>query len=164
MEDNLALLLCLIYIDLNPVRAGLADQAEQYLWCTIGQLTQSQKTSDFISLELGSDLLNQRSFLERKNLYQELIQEICLMAKTAEEEPLKTFLSLKNNLGLVSGSVPRLLTRNRYFSDATILGSKEFVLRTFSQFKENFAYKGEKKATAVKGFKSIYSLRRLTKM
>ena len=63
--------------------------------------------------------------------------------------------------GLELSGVDRFRYRTRYFTDSGIIGSKEFVSRTFQAFKDRFTSKHEKRPRPVKGLNSIYSLNRL---
>jgi hypothetical protein len=51
--------------------------------------------------------------------------------------------------------------RTRYFSDAGILGSKEFVQEVFDQAKHLLKSKDERKFTPVAGSDGVYSMKRL---
>ena len=52
--------------------------------------------------------------------------------------------------------------RTRYFTDSGIIGTKEFVSKTYTRFKHLFNTKNEKKPKPVKGLSGIYSLKRLS--
>ena len=62
---------------------------------------------------------------------------------------------------LNSTACDRLRYRTRYFTDSGIIGSKEFVSKTYVLFKNHFNSKNEKKPKHVKGLSGIYSLKRL---
>ena len=51
--------------------------------------------------------------------------------------------------------------RTRYFSDAGILGSKEFVQEVFDQVKHLLTSKDERKFTCRAAAKGVYSMKRL---
>ena len=52
--------------------------------------------------------------------------------------------------------------RTRYFTDSGVIGSKEFVSKTYMRFKHHFISKNEKKPKPVKGLSGVYSLKRLS--
>jgi hypothetical protein len=56
----------------------------------------------------------------------------------------------------------RFRYRTRYFTDSGVIGSKDFVSKTYIRFKHHFNTKNEKKPKPVKGLSGIYSLKRLT--
>jgi hypothetical protein len=56
----------------------------------------------------------------------------------------------------------RFLYRTRYFTDSGIIGTKDFVQRTYQRVQENFDAKREKIPKPISGLGGIYSLKRLT--
>jgi len=58
----------------------------------------------------------------------------------------------------------QVLYRTRYFTDSGVIGTKEFVSRTYVRFKHHFNSKNEKKPKPVKGLSGIYSLKRLSEV
>jgi len=56
----------------------------------------------------------------------------------------------------------RFWYRIRYFTDSGVIGSKEFVSKTYMRFKHHFISKNEKKPKLVKGLTGVYSLKRLS--
>ena len=57
--------------------------------------------------------------------------------------------------------VDRFLYRSRYFTDAGIIGSKEFVGEVFDQVKHLLRSNDERKFTPVGGVEGVYSMKRL---
>jgi hypothetical protein len=58
----------------------------------------------------------------------------------------------------------RFRYRTRYFTDSGIIGTKEFVSKTYLRFKHHFNSKNEKKPKPVKGLSGVYSLKRLAEV
>jgi len=58
----------------------------------------------------------------------------------------------------------RFRYRTRYFTDSGVIGSKEFVSKTYMRFKHHFNSKNEKRPKPVKGLSGIYSLKRLSEV
>jgi hypothetical protein len=58
----------------------------------------------------------------------------------------------------------RLRYRTRYFTDSGIIGSKEFVLTHYQNFKQLLRSKKEKKPKAIQGLSGIYSLKCLSEI
>jgi putative transposase len=56
----------------------------------------------------------------------------------------------------------RFRYRTRYFTDSGVIGSKEFVSKTYMRFKHHFNSKNEKIPNPVKGLSGVYSLKRLS--
>ena len=62
---------CLAYIDLNPLRAGIVKQPEEYRWSSIGYHMQTNNKDKLLSTDLGLQEFNLNIFLHprtRKNL------------------------------------------------------------------------------------------------
>ena len=57
--------------------------------------------------------------------------------------------------------VRRFRYRTRYFTDSGVIGSIEFVSKTYIRFKHVFNSKNEKRPKPVKGLSGFYSLKRL---
>jgi predicted AlkP superfamily phosphohydrolase/phosphomutase len=57
--------------------------------------------------------------------------------------------------------VDRFMYRTRYFTDAGIIGSKEFVGEVFDQVKHLLRSKDERRLTPVGGVEGVYSMKRL---
>ncbi len=58
----------------------------------------------------------------------------------------------------------RFRYRTRYFTDSGVIGSKEFVSKTYIRFKHHFNSKNEKKPKPIKGLEGMYSLKRLSEV
>ena len=60
--------------------------------------------------------------------------------------------------------IRRFRYRTRYFTDFGVIGSKDFVSKTYIRFKHHFHSKNEKKPKPVKGLSGVYSLKRLSEV
>jgi hypothetical protein len=58
-------------------------------------------------------------------------------------------------------SVDRFRYRSRYFTDAGIIGSREFVGEVFDQVKHLLGSKDERRFKPVSGLERVYSMKRL---
>ena len=58
--------------------------------------------------------------------------------------------------------VERFIQRTRFFTDAGIIGSREFVRQGFEHFRDIIKPKHERKPHKIKGLAEMYSLKRLT--
>jgi putative transposase len=63
-----------LYIHLNPVRAGLADQPREYRWSSCRLFTDSSDTPSFVLSENILQMLSSDS-QEAKDLYREMLEE-----------------------------------------------------------------------------------------
>jgi hypothetical protein len=59
-------------------------------------------------------------------------------------------------------SVERFIQRTRFFTDAGIIGSREFVRQGFELFRDIIRPKRERKPHRIQGLDQVYSLKRLT--
>jgi hypothetical protein len=59
-------------------------------------------------------------------------------------------------------SVERFIQRTRFFTDARIIGSKEFVHQGFELFRDIIQPKRKRRPHRIQGLDSIYSMKRLT--
>ena len=148
VEDGETLINCLAYIDLNPVRAGIAETPEQYRWCSLGYHMQTSNSDAFLSLDFGLREFGVKDEKERLRYY-------------------RNFLYKKGGLeaaekGFEEGPVDRFLHRTRYFADSGIIGTKSFVTRLYQRFKRYFVSKHEKQPKTIRGLDGIYSLKRLS--
>ena len=58
----------------------------------------------------------------------------------------------------------RFRYRTRFFSDSGIIGTKEFVAKSYKRFKDIFQSKHEKRPKPIKGLGGVYSLKRLAEV
>ena len=161
IENNEALLNCLAYIDLNPVRAAIVEQPEDYRWCTLGYLVQSGNKNDLLSLEFGVERLNKLKFKERLAAYREFVYEIGSLVTDKGKSIDQATLDKHRKRGFNISSIDRLKYRTRYFTDSGIIGSKKYVMETYNQFLNFFDHKKEKKPVPIRGMDSVFSLKRL---
>ena len=158
---------CLAYIDLNPLRAGLADRPEDYRWNSLGYHLQTQNKDQFLSTDFGLKEFNVKSPKERIRRYRRYVYEAgainrpekmrakVIDSKVVAKERKKEFEISRIN---------RFRYRTRYFTDSGIIGSKEFVSENYQRFKHLFYSKHEKKPKPIKGLDGMYSLKRLSEV
>jgi len=53
VDNGETLINCLAYIDLNPIRAGIAKKPEEYRWCSLGYHVQAKNRDRFLSTDFG---------------------------------------------------------------------------------------------------------------
>jgi hypothetical protein len=58
--------------------------------------------------------------------------------------------------------VERFIQRTRFFTEAGIIGSRDFVRQGFEHFRDLIQPKRERRPHKIKGLEQIYSLKRLT--
>jgi REP element-mobilizing transposase RayT len=158
---------CLAYIDLNPLRAGIVSRPEDYRWNSLGYHVQTNNRDNFLSTDFGLKEFNVNSEKERIRRYRRYVYEAgavnrpekgkteVIGDRIIEKERKREFELSRND---------RFRYRTRYFTDSGVIGSKEFVSKTYMRFKHHFNSKNEKKPKPVKGLSGIYSLKRLSEV
>lgn len=165
VENGETLINCLVYIDLNPIRAGLVERPEDYRWNSIGYHIQTNNKDRFLSTDFGLKEFAFKSRKERIQRYRQYVYEAGALdhPEKGQASVIKNDVMEKaRNKNFEITRADRFLSRTRYFTDSGIIGSKEFVFTTYQQFKELFQSTHEKKPKRVKGLSGIYSLKRLS--
>jgi putative transposase len=158
---------CLAYIDLNPLRAGIVSRPEDYRWNSLGYHVQTNNRDNFLSTDFGLKEFNVESEKERIRRYRRYVYEAGAINRPEEgktkvignrilEKERKREFELNRN--------DRFRYRTRYFTDSGVIGSKEFVSKTYMRFKHHFNSKNEKKPKPVEGLSGVYSLKRLSEI
>jgi REP element-mobilizing transposase RayT len=140
------------YIDLNPVRAKLAENPEDYRWC------------GYAAALAGNRLMRSAivSLFGQKHKYTEAIQSyrLILFGKGYQQKKSGSALSDSGTISAIDlekvirqgGKVPLhelLRLRVRYFSDGLALGSKSFVEVVFREHRGAFGARRMKAGTAL---------------
>ena len=158
---------CLAYIDLNPLRAGIVKRPEDYRWNTLGYHLQTNNQDNFLSTDFGLKEFSVKSEKERIKGYRRYVYEVGALnrpekGKTKvigdrilEKERKREFELSRND---------RFRYRTRYFTDSGVIGSKEFVSKTYLRFRHVFNSKKDKIPKAIKGLSGVYSLKRLSEV
>jgi hypothetical protein len=138
VENGETLINCLAYSDLNPLRAGLVERPEAYRWNSIGYHLQTNNRDKFLSTDFGLKEFNVKSKKERIRWYRRYVYEAgainragkgnvkVIDDKVIEKERKREFEISRSH---------RFRYRTRYFIDSGVIGSKEFVSKTYLRFK-----------------------------
>jgi REP element-mobilizing transposase RayT len=165
VDKGETLINCLAYIDLNPLRAGIVSRPEDYRWNSLGYHVQTNNRDNFLSMDFGLKEFNVKSKKERIRRYRRYVYEAgavnrpekgkakVIGDRILEKERKREFELNRND---------RFRYRTRYFTDSGVIGSKEFVSKTYRRFKHHFNSKNEKRPKPVKGLSGVYSLKRLS--
>jgi REP element-mobilizing transposase RayT len=153
VEKGETLINCLAYIDLNPIRAGLVDRPEEYHWSSLGYRFRSSRKDGFLSWNMGLKEYNVKSPKERLRLYREFVY--ARGGVDLGKGRILDAIALPEN-------VERFIQRTRFFTDAGIMGSREFVRQGFELFRDIIRPKRERKPHRIQGLDQVYSLKRLT--
>ncbi|WP_457756050.1 transposase [Thermodesulfatator indicus] len=137
IETGEALLNCLAYIELNPVRAGIVEKPEDYRWCSLGYRSRIGTGKTFLSLDLGLPRYEGKTEKERFEFLREFVY-----GKGGLDEPDKG-----------TGEIFR--QRVRYFTESLAIGSRRFVKETTTKLKGIIRLKREKKTKKIKKFTEV---------
>ncbi len=161
IEEGEALLNCLAYIELNPVRAGIVKRPEEYRWCSLAYLVATGNRSGFICTDYGLIINREPAFQEFIALLRAFIYEKGGMKIDGEREIPHDILEQERKKGFRPSKKRLFLMKIRYFSDSGILGSRAYVRAQYERFRRLFRSK-EKVPKRVPGIEGVYSLKRLT--
>ena len=159
IESGEALLACLAYIDLNPVRAEMVEKPEDYRFSSIGYRVQAGNRHKLLSWD-GLPFTNKRKALSPYRAY--LYQNGGLKVEGKRGQIGADVLKGAEDAGfeLNQGDVFRY--RIRHFSDGLVIGSRGFIREAYSTFGDTIIRKKSRGAYVVGAGPGIYSLRRLT--
>ncbi len=162
VENGNTLINCLAYIDLNPIRAGLAVIPEDYRWSSMGYHLQTCNKDTFLSTDFCLSSYDEMSETERLTDYREFLYE---------KGAIETVKGISINEAVIKNeryndykltSIDRLRFKTRYFTDSGIIGTKGFVAHYYGTFKRCFNTSKQKKPKKISGLDGIYSLKRLS--
>lgn len=146
VEEGASLLNMLIYIDLNPLRAGIVKKPEDYRWSSISYRMLGKK-DDILSFdgiyEENTDGL--KSYLD--TLYMSGVY------KNLDDIDLS-----KSNTKLSEKTI--FMRRLRYMTEGLVIGSKSFIRDIYLRFDE-YINKKERKAHNTGLSNQIFTLRRV---
>ncbi|MBW2678747.1 MAG: transposase [Deltaproteobacteria bacterium] len=163
VEAGAALVNCLVYIDLNPLRAGIVKKPEDYRWVSIGYHIQTNNKDNFLSTDFGFEEFNARSQKERVRRYRNYMYNAGSIDRPGKViDPRQLIREKKRGVEITQAG--RLRYRNRYFTDSGIIGSEAFVSTHYQRFKHHFTCKHEKKPKPIQGLSGIYSMKRLSEL
>ncbi len=137
-----------VYIDLNPVRAGMVSDPQEYRWCGLAEAMAGRKQareglSVVVNAVRGQEVVPQRVVAEyRMQVYGRAeargsAQESGPVRAGVSEERVKEVLEKKGRLDPWES----VRCRVRYFSDGVVIGSRGFVDEYFRENRERFGLK-----------------------
>jgi REP element-mobilizing transposase RayT len=161
VQNGRSLVNLLAYVDLNPIRAGIVKRPEQYRWCSLGYHIQTGNRDGLLCVDFGMKEWGECEPSEIVRKYRQFVYETGAV-DTGRGKPMDPKIvkkERKKNFELKRFEL--FWYRTRYFSDAGILGSKEFVQEVFDQVKHLLQSKDERKFTCLAGAKGVYSMKKL---
>jgi len=177
IEKGEALINCLAYIDLNPVRAKIVKRPEDYRWSGIGYRIFMKNKGDFLSFDgiFSESEMKEVPKEELIKCYRYFvykcgnIKRLSLADIEGGKDPAKVKSAINNetyNHELMRDfKLPRgeiMLGRIRYFSDGMVIGSKKFLKEAYAKFSGEIIRKKDRNVYQTGININILSLRRLT--
>ena len=161
VQNGRTLIHCLAYIDLNPVRAGIVQRPEDYRWSSLGHHAQTGNRDTLLSLDFGLaewDIKHR----DRFQMYRKFVYETGAIdtGKGGRIDP--KLIASEKKKGYRLTLADRLRFKTRYFTDAGIIGSQEFVAEHFHRFRDHFTCTRVKKPQRIEGLSGVFSLKRLS--
>jgi REP element-mobilizing transposase RayT len=161
VEDGPTLVNLLAYVDLNPIRAGIVKRPEEYKWCSLGYHIQTGNKDDLLCVDFGMQEWNEFESGEIVRKYREFVYETGAVDAGKGATIDKKIVDRERKRKYKVSRADRFRYRTRYFTEAGIIGSKEFVGEVFDQVKHLLRSKDERKFTPVGGVQGLYSMKRL---
>lgn len=164
VESGRALLQCLAYIDLNPIRAGLVQRPEDYRWCSMSYLARRNNaggllTPDFGLADWSAPDGGEAPLRERLRRYRAFLYELGVLESPRGGARLNETLVARARANDYADTLAeRLLTRCRAFSDAAVMGSSGFVQRVAGLLR--LQAPGRDSPRALSGQDGIFALHR----
>jgi REP element-mobilizing transposase RayT len=160
VENGEALVNCLAYVDLNPVRAGIVVRPDEYRWNSLGYHLQTGNKESFLSLDFGLTGCA-KSQKQRLIDYRKFVYEVGSLKTDKGASIDRKVVENEAEKGFAPNTVDRFLARTRYFTDSGIIGSREFVRNVWERFRTGDDTP-DKIPTRVSGLDGLYSLKRLS--
>jgi len=145
LQSNRALIACMVYVDLNSVRAGIVDRPEQYKYCGLHHMVQGGRLSSWLDIDAinnvlrgwGEEIFNSRAVVKR---YLGMVYSEGLEKKDGHSKIPSNLIDLKvrNTQDISFGD------RIRYFTEGVILGEKTYCEEKFRKFRSYFQTKQDK--------------------
>jgi REP element-mobilizing transposase RayT len=155
------------YIDLNPLRAGLVDDPKDYRWCGYAEAVAGGKLArmglcEVVGVKPGEwrdGLAEYRKMVFLGAEPRGVSETGAPLRRGVSHQRIQEVLDKKGRLSLAQ----TLLCRIRYFSDAAVLGSREFVESIFEAHRERFGPNRQTGARPCRlfGLDGVFSLRDL---
>jgi len=162
IESGEALETLVKYVELNPVRSGLADDPADYRFCSWGRFSGSGRhpfRENF--LKHMKKCSPRMAKMSEKEIYAEFRASL---ARTIARERGATCEQADQAARAARAEVSmpvRFLARTRYFSDGAIIGSKGFVQEMASRFRDRTRVMDRQLPRGFDGKLALYSFKRL---
>jgi len=177
LEDGRALLACMVYVELNSIRAGLVERPEAFRYCGLSHLVTGGRASAWLDHETLTRILNSSLMTEISMLYSEGAQLERQNIKQSSRSDINQYLELVYKEGVIEvegkdkirsdigiqaqtsncdeASILSFLQHWPHFSSGVFVGSKDFCRERFNEFKEYFQTSSERQGQRIASRKMI---------
>ena len=181
LEAGRALTACMVYVELNSLRAGIVERPEDYRWCSLAHYVTGGRAASWLDHETLHTKMEWRVALDTKGQatigtksvvkkYLELIYREGLIEREGKASLKDNTQEMALDDNFKSVGVLSFRRRIRFFSDGVFLGGKDFCETQFGVFRDYFSTKKERsgqpvmprRAAVPGGLLDIYAIRRFT--
>jgi hypothetical protein len=137
LERVNALAACVTYVELNPVRAGLKNSPSDYNFTTWGRYCRSGKHmfyENFVKHLKPNITTGDTSQWTDAELFAFFRGELARIITAETGASSEEIYAARDKARQKESMHVRFLRRTRHFTEGAILGSKQFIRRTGSQF------------------------------
>jgi putative transposase len=146
LESGRALIACMVYVELNSVRAGMIERPEDYRFCSLFHYFQGGRAANWLDFRPFEEILTQwgesftspRDFLRK---YLELVYLHGIREKDGKSSISKEIVSRNATEIFNMSEVLPLSRRVRSFSCGVVLGSKGYLEEKVKEHRSFFRVK-----------------------
>jgi len=144
LGDMRALLACMVYVELNAVRAGIVKNPEDYRYCGLHHYVAGGRLSNWLDEGSLTSALPSVSSDPNHTLKDLILRYLRIIYVEGMDRPYgKAGIAEKDGSSAIENEfvdvdVFSFMRRIRYFSDGVMLGSKTFCKEKFNEFRSYF--------------------------
>jgi len=182
LEGGRALLACMVYVELNSIRAGIVERPEDFRYCGLSHLVAGGRSGSWLDHETLSRLLNPSTLASLVGtLPLKWVKDDPVQTKELglSQSDIKQYLALVYQEGVIGvegkGQIRNeveeqaresqfadvgifsLRRRWRHFTAGVFIGGKEFCEQRFQEFKSYFQTSHDRQAHRIGSRKKIAS-------
>ena len=150
LQGDRALLACMVYVELNSVRAGMVKQPEEYRYCGLSHYLTGGRAAKWLDYGSLQELMKETPLETTQPPGALLRRYLAIIYREGMiERPGKAHISendgeLALSSDFAGSEVLSFRRRIRYFSDGVFLGSRAFCEAKFQEFRSYFQTRKER--------------------
>jgi len=182
LEDGRALLACMVYVDLNSVRAGMVERPEDFRYCGLSHLVTGGRAAAWLDYETLERILSPSSLaslvgkeptiaseegkeqfkvhqLSQSNikLYLALVYKEGLIGVEGKAQIGKEIGEHAQKSDFADVGIYSMRRRWRHFSSGLFIGSQNFCMERFNEFRDYFQTQNDRQAHRIASKKQVSS-------